>query len=121
MIDDDPVIRTLLRQALNQDGFSVLTAAGGEDGLYVYWQHCATIALVIVDVHMPYPDGVETVAALRQLDPAVRFCFMTGGSTYQEAELLEVGALCLLRKPFSSLTDVAAMVRRLATAAEQED
>lgn len=51
---------------------------------------------------MPGRDGPETLAALRELDPHLRFCFMTGESgRYSDQDLLGLGALAVFHKPFT--------------------
>jgi len=49
---------------------------------------------------MPNRDGPETLAALQELDPYVRFCFMSGDmGKYTEENLLELGAVAVFQKP----------------------
>jgi CheY-like chemotaxis protein len=51
---------------------------------------------------MPGWDGPQTLAAIRTINPDVRFCFMTGhAGDYSEEQLLALGASCVLQKPFN--------------------
>ena len=53
---------------------------------------------------MPILDGPQTVAALRQWEPALTFCFMSGESgDYSRQQLLALGAACVFDKPFCVL------------------
>lgn len=62
---------------------------------------------------MPGWSGPETLAALRQLNPGVRVCFLSGHSDpWTDAELLALGAARLFRKPFC-LAEFAATLRHL--------
>ena len=64
---------------------------------------------------MPGRDGVSTLAALRELDPQIRACFMTGDAgRYTEQNLLDLGALTVFRKPFC-LGELAAQLVSLTT------
>jgi DNA-binding NtrC family response regulator len=115
VVEDEHDIRTMLGAALQLEGFDVRLAEGGAQGVEEYRARPAD--LVLLDVWMPGLDGAETLAALQELDPAVRCCFMTGqGGGPLAARLLALGALDVLLKPFR-LDDLAATVRRLLGAA----
>jgi signal transduction histidine kinase/CheY-like chemotaxis protein len=68
VIDDDPVQRDLMRRFLGREGFQVLAAAGGEEGLRLA-RH-ARPAAITLDVMMPEMDGWGVLAALKA-DPAL--------------------------------------------------
>lgn len=63
VVDDEASIREIYRVALEQSGFSVVTAIDGEDGFRVISNERPDIALV--DILMPKMDGVELVRAIR--------------------------------------------------------
>ncbi len=66
---------------------------------------------------MPCMDGLHFLAKLRELNPAVYFCFMTGESAdYSRADLFATGADHVFQKPFPSLEDLAQEIHELATA-----
>jgi signal transduction histidine kinase/CheY-like chemotaxis protein len=69
VIDDEPPVRDLMRRFLGKEGFRVLTAANGEDGLRIAReQHPDAITL---DVMMPGMDGWTVLSAL-MADPELR-------------------------------------------------
>ncbi|HEU4456703.1 MAG TPA: response regulator [Longimicrobium sp.] len=68
VIDDDPIQRDLMRRFLGREGFHVLAAAGGEEGLRLA-RH-ARPAAITLDVMMPEMDGWSVLAALKA-DPAL--------------------------------------------------
>jgi CheY-like chemotaxis protein len=110
VVDDDPLIRTLFGTCLAGHGFEVWRAASGAEAVEVYREHGSAIDVVLLDVRMPGLDGPHTLARLRQLDPGVRCCFMSGDlGDYTEADLLALGALDVVPKPFS----LSALVPRL--------
>src|SRR5438045_5653019 len=63
VVDDDPVVRSLMRATLKTDGFTVFEAADGEEGCRLYEQHRPD--LLLVDVIMPRMDGYELCRILR--------------------------------------------------------
>jgi CheY-like chemotaxis protein len=70
--------------------------------------------VVLLDVDMPDLDGPETLDALRELNPEVQACFMSGDSgNYQPDDLRKRGAAHVIAKPFL-LKDLANVLRPLA-------
>ena len=101
IVDDEASVRLLLEVALRQQGFTVFKAADGQEALSLFRRHRGEIALVLLDIRMPVLDGPQTLAALRQVEPPVRCCFMTGQSgDYSHERLMELGAACVFEKPF---------------------
>src|SRR6059058_3431035 len=100
--DDETMVRRFLKMALPQLGFDIKLAASGEEALSLYRKHPETYTLILLDVRMPGLSGPETLVALQEINPRVRAGFMTGeGDRYPEAKLLKLGALFVLRKPFT--------------------
>jgi CheY-like chemotaxis protein len=111
VVDNSPVTRSFLAAVLPRFGFEVRLAADGREAVEVYREHRGSVALVLMDVLMPGLDGPEALAALRALDPAVRCCLMSADAgLYTPEQLLAMGALALLDKPFGS---PAALARTL--------
>ena len=104
VVDDEEFLREMLRVALRHYGFAVRLASGGSEAIAVYRAHWRTIAVALVDVQMPGMDGPATLAALQQINPLVRCCFMSGSTgRYTTEALLGMGAVHVLDQPFSSL------------------
>ncbi len=78
LIDDDLASRTLIREALEEEGFVVAEASEGRQAVPAFTEHSP--ALVIIDVLMPGVDGLEACQALRALPAAsmVPVLLMTG-------------------------------------------
>jgi CheY-like chemotaxis protein len=129
--DDMGLILTLLKFALEKDGFAVWLAVDGDDALDLYRRHRTEIDLVLLDVQMPGLDGPRTLDALRRFDPDVLACFMTGDADpYTRSDLLARGAARVFAKPFvaptltRTLRDIlesAGRIARSARAAEEND
>ena len=116
VVEDHADLRQLLGVALPQFGLPVWLAGGGREAVRLYREHRPEIGVVLLDVRMPDLDGPETLAALRELDPAVRVVFMTGFSgPYSLEELLALGAR-VVEKPFLGLEELARTLREVAQA-----
>ena len=102
VVDDEPLVRSFLQTVLQKKGFRVFTASNGQEALRTFQRHLSEIALVFMDVRMPGMDGPTALAALKQIDPDVRCCFITGFSAdYSPDQLLQLGAEDVLAKPFN--------------------
>jgi CheY-like chemotaxis protein len=101
IVDDDPLLRMLLNLGLRHHGFHVWQAAGGREAVAVYRQYGSLIDLVLLDLRMPDLDGLQTMAALREIEHSVRVCFLCGSNEGGDpGELTARGAVGVLAKPF---------------------
>jgi DNA-binding response OmpR family regulator len=101
VVDDDPLVLTLLKTVLQRAGFEVWSAPGGLAGVDLFKRHRERIDVVLLDVCMPGLDGPQTLAELRAVDQLVPCCFMSGYmGEYTPADLEEMGALRFFEKPF---------------------
>jgi len=113
IVDDEPAIRALLLAALPAQGFTVFAVADGQEALALYQQHQAEIAMILLDVRMPGMDGPKILESIREINPALRCCFMTGNpGQYTEQELLALGSACVVQKPFG-LAELVQVLRWL--------
>ena len=101
IIDDEEIIRVLLRSALEAEGYEVTEAANGREGLELYRQRPTN--LVITDIVMPELNGLDIVMELTRefLDAKVIAISGAGGerNVLDVAKLL--GARQTFQKPFS--------------------
>ncbi|MBY6006129.1 response regulator [Salipiger bermudensis] len=105
-VDDENDIREIAEMALElEESFEVRTAASGQAGLEL--ARSFQPDLMMLDVMMPGMDGISTFGAARN-DPAladIPIVFVTARTqTHQVAELMELGALGVIPKPFDPLT-----------------
>jgi len=104
VVDDNPMLLSLLQTALSRRGFLVWTSASGSQAVEVYREQQQQIAVVLLDVRMPGLDGPATLAELRRIHPGLRACFMSGETgKYTPEDLLALGAQRLFDKPFRLL------------------
>ncbi|WP_433790218.1 response regulator [Actinoplanes sp. CA-252034] len=116
VIDDSMTFRERLRDLLEPEGYAVLTAAGGEEGLRMAADRRPSA--VIVDGVMPGIDGVTVIRRIR-LDPALRdtpCLLMTAADDYAtEMQMLDAGADAFVRKQ----QDLAVVLAKLAAVLRQ--
>lgn len=107
VVDDEEMVRSTNRQMLEELGQRVLTAGGGEEACRLFARRRSEISLVMLDVAMPGQDGVQTLKALRQLDPRVQVLFVTAYDKDMLSRQLGTDDIPpLLKKPYS-LEDLA--------------
>src|SRR5262245_17088030 len=70
VIDDDEMVRGIIRTALERAGYAVVEAENGESGLAAF--DAASFDLVITDLLMPEKEGVETVREIRRRSSSVK-------------------------------------------------
>jgi CheY-like chemotaxis protein len=79
VIDDDDQFRTMLRQARGREGYEVLEASYGREGIIRY--RTALTDLVITDILMPEPEGIQTIRELRAEFPEIKIIAISGGGS----------------------------------------
>ncbi|AXI45253.1 DNA-binding response regulator [Sulfitobacter sp. SK012] len=108
VVDDDPKIRTLLRNVMEDEGFLVLEAEGAHDAM----AHMSTraISLVTLDIHLGTDNGIELARDIRRTSN-VPIIMVTGKDDVIDRVVgLEVGADDYITKPFH-VREVIARVR----------
>ena len=100
IVDDEPTIRLLLQEVLEDIGYRVMVASDGAAGLKIL-QSDRAIELLITDVGMPGMNGRQLADAARTTNPALKVLFVTG---YAESSVISSGQLetgmAILTKPF---------------------
>jgi len=118
IFENEIAIAQLLQLFLSRKDFSVWVTSQFEEALELYRKHAAEIDVVLSDVALSGHEGLQLLAELRRLNPAVCFCFLTGeNADYSPADLFATGANRVFPKPFTSLEQLANEVRDLAMAA----
>jgi nitrogen regulation protein NR(I) len=99
IVDDEPNLRKILSAQLSRDGYEVMTAEDGEQGLALLKEH--HIDLVITDLKMPKVDGMTLLKRALELDPELPIVLITAHGTIDTAvEALKSGAFDFVTKPF---------------------
>ncbi|WP_322800793.1 response regulator transcription factor, partial [Thermoflexus sp.] len=118
LIDDDPLLRELLTRALIQDGYEVLAAGTGSEGLSLFDLHHPDV--VILDVLLPDIEGWEVCRRIRRVS-TVPILFLTALEEIPDrVRGLVLGGDDYIVKPFAVeelLARVEAILRRVRQAA----
>lgn len=105
MVDDEPVVRALLRAALEPAGSRVVEAADGSEALEVAWRERPDV--VLLDVGLPKLSGVDVCRALKTNPWPPRVILLTGNAWADEIDAC--GADAIMEKPFRPADVVAAV------------
>src|SRR5262245_14216767 len=99
IVDDEPNLRKILAAQLSRDGYDVLLAEDGEQGLALLREH--HIDLVVTDLKMPKIDGMTLLRQALSEQPELPIVMITAHGTVDTAvEALKLGAFDYLTKPF---------------------
>ncbi len=111
LIEDEDAVRALASRVLTEQGYHVLQASNGKEGLMMAERAGTGIDLVLTDMVMPEMGGLELAAHITRILPEARIMYMSG---YSEGDKFRRGISDLpqpfLRKPFSAAS-LAASVR----------
>jgi len=103
LVEDEDAVRVLMARILNDFGYTVVTASGGQEALNIASQHTGQeIHLLLSDVVMPQMSGVELADRLRMVRPQTKVLYMSG---YTDDAIIHHGVLEpgveFMGKPFS--------------------
>ena len=113
-VEDEEDLTLIVADTLHGQGYEVITAVDGVDGLEKFKTKAADI--VVADVMMPKMDGFTMAKEIRKLSPTVPLLFLTAKSTIDDVEQgFEIGANDYLKKPFELrelIVRIKALLRR---------
>ena len=117
VVDDDPGIREVVRDTLEEEGYEVDEATNGQEAL----SHIATTSpdLVLLDLNMPLMSGWQLQKQLRVLEVVAPVVFMTAGN-HAQAEAEQHQAAGYLAKPFH-LDELVEVVERFTAAGARHE
>lgn len=118
LVEDEDMVRTVAERALVRQGYDVLTANDGEQGLARLGQ-AEKIDLLISDVMMPGMDGPTMVRAARANHPDLPVLFMSGYAEEQLRKSIDIDNVAFLPKPFS-VAQLAEAARDVLGAAREQ-
>ena len=102
LVDDEDSIRDFLAEILSEQGYKVIEATNGEEGLQVFKGYNEKIDLLISDITMPKMSGPELATKLRELQPKLKALFISGnvGNEYINEQTAD-SKTSFLQKPFT--------------------
>ncbi len=112
VVDDESVVQSLVRDALEDEGYQIRTASNGDDALKRLEQ--GHTDLLLTDIRMPHMDGTELVRRARERFPNIGVIYMTGYANLNSAkDAIKQGAFDYILKPFE-LTEMRQAVAKAA-------
>jgi two-component system cell cycle sensor histidine kinase/response regulator CckA len=115
LVEDEDMLRGLIKELLELKGFSVIEACQGVEALSLLQERGSGVDLVLTDVVMPHMSGSELVDRLRKEFPDLKVIFMSGYTGASNASIhrsLEMPGVAFLQKPFR-LNNLIAQVEDL--------
>ena len=104
LVDDDEAVRSVASSFLDGVGFTTLQATDGFEALDICERFSGAIDIVVLDLIMPKMGGVECLRNLKRDYPHIRVIIASGFSEEgSEANVIEMGAVSCLNKPFTKL------------------
>jgi DNA-binding NtrC family response regulator len=98
LIDDEPDILRVLSMSLKADGYHVITAQNGLEGIAAFEKE--KLDIVITDIKMPGMDGIEVLKKIKALNADTEVIIITGHGDIENAiEALKYGASDFINKP----------------------
>lgn len=116
VIEDDPDVLSMIVKHLEHEGYSVVTAADGMEGLKKLKSN--DYDLVITDIVMPYVSGTGVVSALKESKPHIPVVAITGYGEVPEAVAMEKKADLVLSKPVK-MSELKGHISNLLNLAEK--
>jgi len=116
LAEDEEELRNLFRSVLEENGYTVLEAANGEDAISTFHTFSKAINLLILDVIMPKRNAREVYDAVKKENPGMKFLFVSGhGQETIKESGIEGENVTILTKP-SSLPKFLKAVRKVLDA-----
>ena len=112
LVEDEQTLAMIVKDTLDAQGFDIVVAKDGADGLRKV--HDVHPDVLVVDVMMPRMDGFEMVRRIRQTDKRTPVLFLTARSAINDVvEGFELGANDYLKKPFG-MQELIVRIKALA-------
>jgi two-component system nitrogen regulation response regulator NtrX len=100
VVDDEESICQSLRAILADEGYQVLVAGSGEDAIKIVEEEMPQ--LILLDIWLPGMDGLETLKAIKKINPQMLVIIMSGHGTIETAvKATKLGAFDFIEKPLS--------------------
>jgi len=113
LVEDEAVVRNLVRLMLEKEGYALLTANDGQEALEISEKFADAIHLLLPDVQMPRMNGLVLAERVREQRPEIKVMMMSGQTTTTILEKNTPDAF--LKKPFIPPTLLQCVQRVLTT------
>ena len=109
LVDDDPEVRSVIKDSLETLGFEVLEASNGFQAIQLVLLENPDFHIAVSDFRMPKMNGVETLTALRALRPGLKSILCSGNTEWECLHGQTLQDCVYLGKPFG-INDLDAAV-----------
>lgn len=111
IVDDEPLMRISISDALKGEGYEVAEAGLGKDGIALLREEAFDI--VITDLRLPDTDGLKVLKSCRRSSPETRVILITAHASVNSAvDAMKHGAYDYITKPFS-MDELLLMIKRI--------
>ncbi|MCX7025072.1 MAG: transporter substrate-binding domain-containing protein [Spirochaetes bacterium] len=101
LVEDEDSVRNVVQRIMESAGFTVIPASGGVEAMGKYAEAAGSFTGVVIDLTMPGMSGIETMRAIRELNPEARIVLTGGHNDSEASDLLEAGEISgFLKKPY---------------------
>ena len=119
VIDDEPLMRITVQDALAAEGYKVITAETGGNGLTLLRENRTD--MVITDLRLPDMDGIQILREVKTFSPETQVILITAyGSIDSAVTAMKEGASDYLTKPFS-MDELLLIIKRIQRIRELEE
>jgi two-component system cell cycle sensor histidine kinase/response regulator CckA len=101
LVADEDMVRAVAERALARQGYTIVTASDGDEGLEIFKSGQHQFDLVVTDVVMPSMDGPAMAREIRAIAPQLPVLFMSGYAESQLRSEIDIEAMHFIPKPFS--------------------
>jgi DNA-binding response OmpR family regulator len=102
VVDDEANVRSVIGRVLEKNGFRVLLASDGKEGIEQLELHTDELKLVVLDWHLPGDPGERTFDELIARKPSLRIVLVTGDHSAELGPIARESLACMLLKPFTT-------------------
>jgi CheY-like chemotaxis protein len=117
LVEDEEALLAPIRDLLEEEGYSVLTAVDGIEAVETHARHADRISAVLLDLSLPRLGGWQAFLKMRERDPKLR-CIIASGNidAEQRAAMNKLGVDVSIRKPYGSAEMLQAIRKVLSDA-----
>ncbi len=102
VVDDEPIMRKIALKVLKDEGYEVLSAEDGAQGLQLFSKYHSKITLVLLDMVLPHMSGKEVYMEMKKIDPELTVLLNTGFKDDERVqEVFKLGIRDFIEKPYS--------------------
>ena len=103
VVEDEDVLRDLLKMVLEENEIKVLVAGDGEEAVEIFTAHKDEVGVVLSDLGLPRLGGWEAFLKMRAINPELKGILASGFSSADvRSEIIKSGAMAFIQKPYNS-------------------